>query len=101
MPYDTTNGSLNNKIALPNKLYEAMNFQVPIITSKDTYVGELVEYFNIGIAIKCCDTKEIKNSLEVIDFQTIYKNFGSLNRELYLADNDYKNLEKFVMGNKG
>jgi len=59
MPYDTTNGSLNNKVALPNKLYEAMYFQVPILTSQETYLGELVEMYSIGKAVMCCDNMHL------------------------------------------
>ena len=97
MPYDTTNGSLNNKIALPNKLYEAMYFQVPIITSSGTYLGELVEEYGIGKTIKCCDKKELINVLENIGKSDIEGSLQSLDRSKYLADNDYKELEAYVL----
>jgi succinoglycan biosynthesis protein ExoL len=96
MPYNTTNGSLNNKIALPNKLYEAMYFHVPIITSNETYLGELVEEYKIGMAIKCCNKEELLNSLECLDRKKIEKNFVKLDKEKYIADNDYVRLEKYI-----
>ena len=43
MPYSLKIQSLNNKLALPNKLYEAMYFKVPIITSRHTFLGEIVK----------------------------------------------------------
>ncbi|MGJ0302823.1 glycosyltransferase [Aliarcobacter cryaerophilus] len=96
MPYDTTNGSLNNKIALPNKLYEAIYFQVPIITSSGTYLGELVEEYGIGETIKCCDEKELLNILNNIDSKKIIDSFNKLDSSKYLADDDYKKLEEFI-----
>jgi len=94
MPYDTTNGSLNNKIALPNKLYEAIYFQVPIITSKGTYLGELVEKYNIGKIIKCCDTEELINELN--KFYGNIDNFKYLDKSIYIGDDDYNRLEEYV-----
>lgn len=96
MPYDTTNGSLNNKIALPNKLYEAMYFEVPIITSKDTYLGELVEEYNIGKTIKCCDEKELLKIMDTIEVKNIINNFQKLDRNKFLADNDYMKFELYI-----
>ncbi|MCT7653105.1 glycosyltransferase [Aliarcobacter butzleri] len=96
MPYDTTNGSLNNKIALPNKLYEAMYFQVPIITSSSTYLGELVEDYGIGKTIKCCDKKELIKSIENINDTKIFYGFERLQSNKYLADEDYLKLGYFI-----
>jgi succinoglycan biosynthesis protein ExoL len=97
MPYDTTNGSLNNKIALPNKLYEAIYFQVPIITSKDTYLGELVEKYDIGMTIKCCDNQELLKSIKSLYIKEIKDSFIFLDKSKYIADDDYKELEKYVL----
>lgn len=96
MPYDTTNGSLNNKIALPNKLYEAMYFQVPIITSCGTYLGELVEEYGIGKTIKCCDEKELLNVLENMNDTKKFENFKNLRQSDYFADEDYFRLKSFL-----
>ncbi len=98
MPYDTTSGSLNNKVALPNKLYEAMYFQVPIITSKETYVGDIVERLGIGTTIECCNNKNLNSLLLTLrgKLTRIKEKFPELDSNMYLADNDYINLEKFV-----
>ncbi|UXC30020.1 glycosyltransferase [Aliarcobacter butzleri] len=96
MPYDTTNGSLNNKIALPNKLYEAMYFQVPIITSSGTYLGELVEEYGIGKTIKCCDKENLIKFIENLNYNEISENFKSLQSNKYLADEDYIKLGDFL-----
>lgn len=96
MLYDTTNGSLNNKIALPNKLYEAMYFQVPIITSSGTYLGELVEEYGIGETIKCCDKEKLIDMLNSMNTNQIFKKFSELNDNTYLGDEDYKKLEEYI-----
>ena len=99
MPYDTTTGFLNNKVALPNKLYEAMYFQVPIITSSGTYLGEIVDKYGLGTTLKCCDGEILNTVIENISMnkKIFLKNFKELETNLYLADNDYILLENFIM----
>lgn len=41
----------NCQIAMPTKFYEALVTKIPIMVSKDTYVGSLVEEMGIGIAV--------------------------------------------------
>lgn len=41
----------NVKIALPNKLYEAIRCGIPIIVAPNTYLAETVEALGIGIAL--------------------------------------------------
>lgn len=87
MPYDThdKNQAFNNKIALPNKLYEAMYFEVPIITSQGTYLGEIVEKYNIGITIPCCDKGSLLTLLETMDVDFYKQKFKLLDSNLYLG----------------
>jgi len=98
MPYDTTNGSLNNKVALPNKFYEALYFYIPIITSKDTYLGELVEKYQVGVTIECCNKKDLIEALlymnkHILEFQN---NFLKIDKSIYIGDKDYNLLEDFI-----
>lgn len=98
MPYDTTNNDLNINLALPNKLYEAMYFQVPIITSKNTYLYERVLELGIGYGINCCVSEEIENILN--DFIKNEKKFqiafDTIDKNIYLADEDYHKLTNFI-----
>lgn len=41
----------NCQIAMPTKFYEALITRIPIMVSKDTFVGKLVEEMGIGIAV--------------------------------------------------
>lgn len=101
MPYDTTNGSLNNKVALPNKLYEGMYYKVPIITSKNTYLGDIVDKYNIGMTIDCCKEDIIIQSIDEVvrNYDTYLKNLEHLDSNLYLGDQDYIRLEKYLNSN--
>ncbi|MFC4709488.1 glycosyltransferase [Enterococcus eurekensis] len=45
------NDGLEVTTALPNRLYDALIFKKPILTSKGTFLGEIVEKNGIGIAI--------------------------------------------------
>ena len=51
--YDTT--SWNVRVAEPNKLYEAVFFETPIVVSKGTFLEKQVSRFAAGYAIKADD----------------------------------------------
>lgn len=61
--YDIEMGE-NEKVAEPNKLYEAMAFCKPIIVSKDTYLSKRVEKLGVGFSI------DANNDDSIIDFIT-------------------------------
>lgn len=64
---------LNVRNALPNKLYESIYCELPIIVSKDTYLAEVVEDWGIGIAV------DYRNSDDLIRAISYLKN----NKEMY------------------
>ena len=43
--------SLEVTTALPNRLYEACLFKKPIISSKGTYLGQIIEQYHLGLSI--------------------------------------------------
>ena len=98
MPYSKINKSMNNRLALPNKLYEAMYYKVPIITSKNTYLGSRVIDLSIGLQTNYQNLEDLKCSLEMIfnNYNKYVKNLNELDANLFLADKDYKKLEKFL-----
>ena len=88
--YDT---SLNNvKYALPNKLYESIYCELPIIVSKNTYLSELVTNMHVGVSV---DSNSVEDLIEKINFlknnkkeytkiiDNCKKNKTSINIELY------------------
>lgn len=63
--YSVYNADLNNvKVALPNKLYEAIYCGLPIIVAKNTYLAELVESLGVGVAVSHSDSGELKEVLK-------------------------------------
>ena len=51
--------SWNVRVAEPNKLYEAVFFETPIVVSKETFLAKQVERYNAGYAIKADDDQSI------------------------------------------
>lgn len=55
--YDADNP--NVKIALPNKLYESVYCELPIIVAKGTYLSEIVEKYGIGCSVSHKDPSDL------------------------------------------
>ena len=100
MSYDTAESVLNNRVALPNKLYEAMYFRVPIIASKGTYLAERVMTAGVGYEIDCGSVEQIRHILVTHPgrAQNFDEAFKALPEEAYFADADYETFARFVEG---
>lgn len=98
--YDTAESMLNNRVALPNKLYEAMYFRVPIIASKGTYLAERVMAAGVGYEIDCGSVEQIRNILAAhpARAEAFQETFKALPEEAYFADADYETFARFVEG---
>lgn len=59
--YDADNP--NVRIALPNKLYESIICELPIIVAKNTYLAELVEEWGVGVAVSHTSTYELLHAI--------------------------------------
>lgn len=57
---------ISTKTLLPNRLYDGILFKKPLIASKDTYLGYLVDEFDIGVTINLFDEKLDEKILEYI-----------------------------------
>lgn len=59
--YDT---NLHNvRIALPNRLYEAIVCELPIIAAKDTALGDFIEQNEVGTTVGAEDSESLKSVL--------------------------------------
>ena len=59
--YSVYDADMNNvKVALPNKLYESILCELPIIVAKGTYLAVLVEKMGVGIAVSHKDERELE-----------------------------------------
>lgn len=61
----------NVKIAEPNKLYESIYFNTPLIVSAQTYVGEVVERLGIGKSIQANSDQAIIEFIRMLDDNNI------------------------------
>ena len=68
--YDADNP--NVRIALPNKLYESVICELPIIVAKETYLEELVKKWGVGVSVSHKDTKELTKVLERLSTDSDY-----------------------------
>lgn len=68
--YDADNP--NVRIALPNKLYESIYCQLPIIVAKGTYLGELVNEWGVGIAVEHDKTEELVDTLKELKENNLF-----------------------------
>lgn len=53
----------NCKIALPNKLYESIICEIPIIVADGTYLGELVNKWGVGITVPYNDKEKLADMI--------------------------------------
>jgi succinoglycan biosynthesis protein ExoL len=101
MSYDTTKNDLNVNLALPNKLYEAMYFKVPIITTKGTYLGEIVRGYGIGQTIECCNFRDINRAITYLNSNNLCVKFDAIPAKEYIANCDYEKLLVFIKESSG
>ena len=59
--YDADNP--NVRIALPNKLYESIICELPIIVAKGTYLEELVKEWGVGVSVSHKEKRELVEAL--------------------------------------
>ena len=62
--YDADNP--NVRIALPNKLYESILCELPIIVAKGTYLEELVKEWGVGVSVSHKDVNELAEALKML-----------------------------------
>jgi glycosyltransferase involved in cell wall biosynthesis len=96
--YDASNPHSNNRLALPNKLYECMFFKVPILCSKNTYLEEIVLDYGIGIGIDYKEDNAIEQGVNYLikNKKQINSKFNTIQEKAYFGDQDYKRFETFL-----
>lgn len=84
--YDTD--SDNVRYAEPNKLYEAIFFETPIIVSQGTFLGEKVNRLRIGYEIEVTEqnVNEFLNKLTVNDINNVISHIREIPKEFALND---------------
>lgn len=77
------NSSLIVTTALPNKLYDAVLYHKPIMVSKGTYLGNLVEQYCLGFAVDL--EKDIKMQIDTFCRSFNAKRFAA-NADFFLSE---------------
>lgn len=65
------NDGINNKTALPNRLYNAVLYGKPLLAFRGTYLAKIIEQYNVGLVIDSFNNLEniIFDYLESIDLR--------------------------------
>jgi hypothetical protein len=56
--------SRNNRLTASNKLFEAAQLCIPLLASKGTYIGDIVQEHKLGWAVTYGDRGEIERALD-------------------------------------
>lgn len=86
--YDTD--SINVRFAEPNKLYEAIYFETPIIVSRGTFLSEKVERLGIGFSVDALNDREVIDFIQSLGPNTIIEktnNMRALGKSYAISDN--------------
>lgn len=67
--YDVT--GLNPRYAEPNKLYEAIFFETPIIVSPQSYLEKKVKRLNVGTSVDADDEQSVRDFIDSLTEQRI------------------------------
>lgn len=74
----------NNKYASPNKLFEAMMCEKPIIVNDDTSMSNIVRKMSCGIVVPYGDVNAIKDAiLKLKNDSLLYRKLGENGRKAY------------------
>lgn len=87
--YDITH--TNPRFLDPNKLYEAIYFETPVIVSKDTFLAKKVKKMNIGFEVNAFDEQDIQALLRQLTPEAISEKVQSiqcLDKKSALNDNE-------------
>lgn len=87
---------LETKTAVPNRFYDSAIYKKPIIVSKGTYLSNLVEYYNLGIAVDVKNEdvfKRIDDYLSNLDWDAFQ---DGCNRLLADVDSDIIRYQKTI-----
>lgn len=86
-----------NKIASPNKLFEALMLGKPIISNRGISIENVIYKENCGILIEYGNLKELKRSFNILRDPQLRKELGKKGRSLYERKYSWKKMEKKLL----
>lgn len=87
----------NHKYSAPNKVYEAMALEKPIIVCKNTGIDELVEKNLTGICIEYNEDSLIKELNKIKDKKDLLKEYGKKAKNLYKEKYNWQKMEEILI----
>jgi glycosyltransferase involved in cell wall biosynthesis len=85
----------NNRLASPNKLFEAMMCRTPIIVNGETTMADIVREENCGIIVPYSDELALKNAiLELKNNPEMCKKMGENGRNAFEREYNWEVMEK-------
>lgn len=78
----------NVQLALPNRLYEAINCEIPIIASKKTKLSEFIEKEEIGVTVDSNNIEDLSQAIKKIYLDKIY--YEKLQKKMNLIKKNYQ-----------
>lgn len=81
----------NVKYAEPNKIYESIYFETPVIVSKGTYLSQRVEEMGIGYSVDALDDDDIKDLVSSLTLEGITERIANarlIPKKECILDND-------------
>ena len=88
--FSVYNADLKNcRVALPNKLYESIYCELPIIVAKNTYLSELVERDGVGISVDHKSVEELCEAINLLKQKKLYDEIADHCKQ-HKADIDLK-----------
>ena len=70
----------NVRYAEPNKIYESIYFETPIIVSRNTFLSEKVEHLGIGYSIDALNEEEIINFINALSLKSVQSRINNLRK---------------------
>lgn len=92
------NDIYNNQIALPNRLYKAAKYNIPIVTNAGSLLADIVDKYNIGVIIDDkMDNITIKRKIKEFNRGNLMLNQKMFLKEIIEDNNLYKkSIKKFL-----
>lgn len=86
--------SINVRYAEPNKLYESIYFNCPIIVSKQTFLEEKVKRLNMGYAVNAYDEKDVKKIVKEIEstYKEIKDSISKISKDIAIDNFNVQDL---------
>lgn len=72
---------LNSKTLMPNRFYNALKHNKPMIALRGSYLSAIIESYNLGIVLK--DLNEVSNIFEIINRKFSWDNYQKGKKQIY------------------